>query len=51
MKVEILVDHPAGLKKGQKVEVNEMVGKKLIADKIAKKVGAKAPAKKKATKK
>jgi hypothetical protein len=46
MKVEILLDHPAGLKKGQKVDVNEMVGNKLITDKIAKKVGAKKATKK-----
>ena len=46
MKLEIIKDDPAGLKKGQKVEVNSYVGGKLIENGLAKEIKSKKQIKK-----
>ncbi len=38
MKLEITKDDPHGLKKGQKVNVSDGIGKRLIKNKIAKEI-------------
>lgn len=42
VKIEALVDHKSGMKKGKVYEVGEELSKTLIAQKRAKKAGAKA---------
>lgn len=46
MKVEILKDHPSGLKKGQTKTVEPHIGKLLVAEGIAKEVKKKKEDKK-----
>lgn len=41
MKVEITKDHPSGLKKGQKKDVEKSIGNRLIEQGIAKEIKAK----------